>query len=378
MKKWLFIYLLLLSLSIPLSSQAKVTCLDADGEALIIKGDKPAARIEAIARAKWSAIEQSVGVEIKAQSVVQNMALVDDAVSKQIKGVVTGHRVISEQSSDDTLRVTINACIEPTNAGALLSSLALNNSIAVFIPASKPREVTHLEARSVEDETNILSETVIGALAEQGYTVVDVAPTGTGDAAAIDKALKSGNLMTLRSLMYRFLSNLLLIGKTEYTVSTKKGEDIGYGMKMPFQNVTVRLTYRLVTREPSGKMIILSAGTEEASAMANSAEDAAAKGMKEIATRFTPVVLDKISRYIKGVSHKIQVKVAGVTDISTNFTVKEVLQNISWVTGVEEKDLGVFIVSYPENTIYLVNSIEQKGGFKLDSFTPYLISLQYK
>ena len=45
--------------------------------------------------------------------------------------------------------------------------------------------------------------------------------------------------------MYKFLSNILLIGKIDYTISTRKGQDIGYGISMPFNNVTVRLTYRI-------------------------------------------------------------------------------------------------------------------------------------
>ena len=370
--------LLLAALFVPSLAAAKTTCVDADGEALIVNGDTPAAKTEAIARAKWSAIEQTAGVEVKAQSVVQNMALVDDAVIKQIKGLVTSHKVISSETADGLFRVRINACIEPANAGEALSSLSLNNSIAVFIPASKPREVTHLENRDVHDETNILSETLIGKLAEQGYTVVDIAPTSAGDAAVLENAIKSGNLMTLRSMMYKFLSNLLLIGKAEYTVSTRKGEDVGYGIKMPFQNVTVRLTYRLVTKEPSGKMIILAAGTEEAKALANNAEDAAAKGLKIIAEKLTPVVLEKISKYIKGVSRKVTVKVDGITDVSANFVIKDILQNTSWVTSVEEKGLGDFIVSYPENTIYLANSIEQRGSFKVRKFTTYQIELKYQ
>ncbi len=376
MKKQLLLLFVIIILSLPVVTEAKVTCVDAEGEALITNNDKPAAKIEAIARAKWSAIEQSVGVEVKAQSVVQNFALVDDAVMKQIKGVVTGHKILSEEAGDGLYKVKINACIEPANAGEALASLSLNNSVAVFLPASKPREVTHLENRDVHDEANILSETVIGKLAEQGYTVVDVAPTGAADAAVIDKAMKSGNYMTLRSMMYKFLSNLLLIGKAEYTISTKKGEDIGYGVKMPFQNVTVRLTYRLVTKEPSGKMIILAAGTEEARALANNAEDATAKGLKMVADKLTPQVLEKISKYIKGVSRKINVKVAGVEDVTANFAIKDILQNTSWVTGVEEKGLGDFIVSYPENSIYLANSIEQRGGFKVTKFTQYQIELK--
>jgi len=374
MKRACLTLLFALLAAMPASLYAGVSCIDTDGEALIVNGDKPAAKIEAVARAKWAAIEQSVGVNVKAQSVVQNFALVDDAIMKQIKGVVTGHKLISEESAGDVYKVKINACIEPANAGEALASLSLNNSIAVFLPATKPRERAH-ETRDVHDEANILSETVIGALAEQGFTVVDVAPSGAADAAAIEKAMKSGNFMTLRSMMYKFLSNLLLIGKADYTISTKKNEDIGFGTKMPFQNVTVRLTYRLVAKDPSsGKMIIVAAGTEEAKGLAKNAEDATAKGLKGVAEKLTPAILEKVSKHIKGIARKISVKVEGISDVSANFALKDILQNTSWVTNVEEKGLGDFIVSYPENPIYLANSVEQKG-FKVTKFTPYQIEL---
>jgi len=49
----------------------------ATGEAAIINGDVPSARLEAIARAKWAAIEQAVGVQVKSQSLVQNAMLGD-------------------------------------------------------------------------------------------------------------------------------------------------------------------------------------------------------------------------------------------------------------------------------------------------------------
>jgi hypothetical protein len=371
MKKACLLILTIIPLSLPINLFASQSCLDTEGEALIVNGDRPAAKVEAIARAKWAAIEQSIGVAVKAQSVVQNFALVDDAVMKQIKGVVTGHKMISEDCSSDTCKVRINACIEPANAGDALASLSLNNSIAVFLPATKPKE----GGDDSNVEANILSETVIGALAEQGFTVVDMVPSGTADAAQIEKAMKSGNFMSLRSMMYKFLSNLLLIGKADYTISTKKNEDIGFGTRMPFQNVTVRLTYRLVAKDPtSGKMLIVAAGTEESKGLAKNVEDAAAKGLKGVAEKLAPAILEKASKHIKGISRKISVKVDGIADVTANFALKETLQNLSWVTGVEEKGLGEFIVSYPENTIYLANSVEQKG-FKVTRFTPYQIEL---
>jgi len=369
-------------------------CIDSEGEAVIVNNDVFAAKAEAVARAKWAAVEQAVGVEVKAQSVVQNMALVDDAVSKQIRGVVTGHKILREENRKDTIWVKINACVEPTKAKEALSSLALNNSVAVFIPARKPKVVKEfeekyktpysktqrsgLETRDEYDETNILSETLIGRLIEQGYTVTDVAPTHAMEAREVEDAIKSGNFLTMRTLMYKFLSNVILIGKVDYAISTRKGEDIGYGVSMPFNNVTVRLTYRIVTRDASGRTVILTAGTEEGKGLAINVEDAAANGMKDLAQKMTPVILEKLGQYIKGIAKKINVKVDGVTDISANFEVKDALQHLAWVTNVEEKGLGEFVVSYPENTIYLANSIAQRGMFHLVNFSPYSILVKYR
>jgi len=178
--------------------------------------------------------------------------------------------------------------------------------------------------------------------------------------------------------MYKFLSNILLIGKIDYTISTRKGQDIGYDISMPFNNVTVRLTYRIVSRDNAGKAIILTAGTEEGKGLAMNVEDAAASGMKDLSEKLTPVVLDKVGQYIKGIAKKVKVKVGGVNDINTNFEVKDILQNIAWVTNVEDKGLGEFTLSYPENPVYLANSISQKGNFQIVNFSPYSITVRYQ
>lgn len=383
-----------LAASLPSKGFCEVKCVDSDGEAVILNNDVPSAKTEAVARAKWAAVEQVVGVEVKAQSVVQNMALVDDAVSKQVRGYISSSKVLKEDNRKDTIWVKVNACVEPTKAKDAVASLALNNSVAVFIPARKPKvvsetEETHrtrygkserheLSTKDEYDETNILSETLIGKLTDTGYTVADIAPTHAVDAQEIEAAIKSGNFLTLRSLMYKFMSNILLIGKIDYTVSTKKGQDVGFGISMPFNNVTVRLTYRIVTRDSSGKMVILTAGTEEGKGLAGSVEDATAEGHKALSEKFIPIVFDKLSQYIKGVTKRVKVNIDGVTDINTNLEVKDAVQNIAWVTNVEEKGLGEYIVSYPENTIYLANSISQKPNMQILNFSQNSISATYK
>ncbi len=350
---------------------AQVKCVDTEGEAAVVGGDVPSARMEAVARAKWAAIEKVIGVEVKAQSFVQDMTLFDDAIKSEARGIIKDYSILDQKTKDEIVTVRIKACVEPVKAREAVSNFALNNSIAVFIPARKPRSNEY-------EETNILSETLIGKLKGQDYTVVDIAPTQTADAAEIENAAKTGNTLKLRGLFYKFLSNLLIIGKVEYNISTKKGEDIGYGLKMPFQNVTVRMTYRIVARNSkTGSTEILWSEAAQGKGLANSVQDAAAEGMKDLAEKITPTILDKVAGYIQGNVKKITVNVKG-SNFDATTEIKGLLQNIAWVTGVEEKSVNQFIVSYPENSIYLANSLKQKGNFRIVNFSPYTIDLEYQ
>jgi len=144
--------------------------------------------------------------------------------------------------------------------------------------------------------------------------------------------------------------------------------------------VTVRLTYRIIAKNnKSGNMEILTTGTEEAKGVATEVEDAASEAMKELAQSLAPGILSKIGQYIKDNTKKVTVKVNNnVDDIETVKEIKELLQSIVWVSEVEEKQMGDFTVSYPENIIYLANSIEQKSDLKVLNFSPSSIVLEYQ
>jgi hypothetical protein len=350
---------------------AEIKCLNSDGEAVILNNDIPSAKAEAIGRAKWAAMEQVVGVEVNSKSIVQNMMMVDEAIIKRITGSIKSYTLLGQKTKDDVMTVQINACVEPDKAKDTVAGLAMNNAISVFLLAKDP-------ARIIKgyDESNILSETLIGKLVDQGYTVTDIAAAHAVDDNVIDSAIRSGKLLSLRSLIYRYLTNVMLIGKVEYTISARKGEDIGYGISLPFNNVTARLTYRLISKSATGEMVILAAGTEQGKGLANTVDDAAAASMKSLTEKFTPAILEKVANHLQRSSKKVTIKVNGISEISDNFAVKEIFQNIAWVTNVEERGLGEFAVSYPENPIYLANSISQKG-FRVETFTPSAINLKY-
>src|SRR3989337_2195645 len=110
-----FILLTLLLLPAP-GAFCEDRCVNAQGEAMIVNGDIPAAKMEAVARAKWAAIEQVVGTAIKAQSFVQNFVLVEDVMKNQVSGVGKSYDVLSQENTKDNVTVKIKACVEPAKA----------------------------------------------------------------------------------------------------------------------------------------------------------------------------------------------------------------------------------------------------------------------
>ncbi len=379
------------------ATAAELKCIDSKGAAAIINNDMPSAKLEAVARARWAAVETVVGVEVRAQSLVQNSLLLDDMVSTQVKGYISSYKTLDEKRDGDIYNITVNACVEPAIAAEAISSLALNRSVAVFVPARKPKVHTEVESTTVvskegskttkrkshttdeQDETNIFSESLIDKLVDQGFTVTDVAATQAMDAESVEKAMKSGNFLTMRSLIYKFLSNVILIGKVDYNVTQNKGEDIGYDVEMPYNRVTVRLTYRLMSRsQETNQFVILGAGTAEAHGNAASLEDATAKGLQSLSDKVIPTLLDKFARHIKGSTRKITVKVDGLQNVEKTIDLKSTLGGITWVTGVEAVGLDEFVVSYPENSLYLANSLSRNPHLKVDKYEPYMIKISYR
>jgi hypothetical protein len=349
-------------------ASAEVKCVTSEGEAVIIGEDIPSAKAEAVSRAKWSALEQAVGVEVKAESVVQNFALVDDAVMKGVKGVIQEFKKIEDKTEGGIYWVRARVCVESKRAESAIMELALNNSILVFLPAKDPETGQY-------EESNTLSEAVISKLSEHGYQVVDVA-SKEEDAMTIERAMKTGNFITLRALLAKYMAGAMLIGKIDYTVSSKKGEDIGYGLSMPMNNVTVTLNYRLIAKTQSGQSSVLHTGSASSKGMALGVKDAQEKALQSLKEKIMPDVLNAMARHMKANTKKITLTIRGIKDLNENFSAKEAIQNTSWVTSTEERGLGEFIVGYPENIVYLLNSLSQRG-FKINSFTEFSAVLEY-
>jgi len=351
--------------------QAKPLCVDTEGEGVIMGADAPSARLEAFNRAKWAAVEQVAGVDVKSRTMVTDSALLDDLITTQARGVVTGATIRSESREGDTIRVAAQVCVESSGARTAVAALAVNASLSVYLPARSLKQ----GAAAAYDDANPLAQAVIGKLADKGFTVRDIADSHALKLKDMDKAMKNGNDQVVRSLIYRFLATAVLIGKIEPTLSFSKGDDAGYGIKMPFNTVTARLSYRLLTRDASGRMVVLAAGTEEARGLAPNADDAYMEAQKNLAEKFVPLIADKLTARLNDLATRITVQVDGVSQPAETMAVRDAISRITWVNNVEETGLGQFRVSFPENPLYLANGLSQKG-FRIVSYSRDLIRVR--
>jgi len=361
---------LLLSLTLfmlTVSAFAAVT-VSAVGEADIINGDKSSAKLQATARAKWAALEEASGVRVKSDTIVQNAVLVDEAIKNEVSGVVQSYKVTGEEEDGQIYRIMISAVISPEKAKDAIGAIAMNTSVAVMIPVVFPDK--HVE------ETNVLTETVISELTANQLEVIDIADASGTKTAELDRAMRTNNYMAMRAIASKYLSGTILIGKVDTVATAKEGTDIGYGVSIPFNVVTGRLSYRLLVQQGSGTKI-LSSDFISARGMGATLEDATHQMMdnmnNEVSTKLVSTVLEKI----KGINSKnIRVQLVGKTTLEDLMDLKQTLSYTAWVLEVNDNGKDTLDVKYPEKALYLATAISSKPNYKIVRLNDYLIQVQ--
>lgn len=343
--------------------------VEAVGEALIANNDIGAAKNQAIVRAKWAALEKAAQVNVKVETIVQNALLVDESIKSEVSGAIKDFSVIDEGKDGDTYWVKIKANVEQKDAVKTVSLFAKNTSVSVLLPVVFP------DGRVLE--TSPLSEKIINELLLQNFEVVDVASLGNPySIEQLSNAMQNNDFLLLRSLAYRSLSGVLLVGKVESIATAKEGKNIGYGINLPFNIVNGKLTYRLIGSK-DGQKIILDSGYVSARGQAASVDDAVYNMLETLSYEVTNRIISKISEKIRGIENrKVEIVLAGNTDVNKLLQLKGDLQYIAWVLNIETQGTDKLVLDYPEKVIYLANAIEQKRIYSIKKIDDRRIVLE--
>lgn len=366
MKKLFLMLVISLTLTAYVFAGKTVTAI---GEADIVNEDKASARIQAVARAKWAALEQVAGIKVKADTIVMNAQLVDEAVKTETEGIVKDFKVIGEEVDGNMYRVQIEALIEEQGAKKAMSLFSKNTNIAVMIPVFYPDR--HVEVQ------NPLSERVIDGLISNQMEVLDLAAQKNGvSVKELDYAIKTQNYMAMTNIAVNHLSNTILIGKVVSKVVARKGADFGYG-KLPFDVVQGELSYRLLANK-DGRTIILKTGTLNAKGQGATVEDATYRMVSDLSNRVAGQLVGIVLNEFKGQNARmVNVRITGKNDLKKLMSLKQILNYTPWVLNVQEQGTDTLLVQYPEKSLYLATAINSKHQFKVRSLSDYEIVVDY-
>ena len=361
---------LLLLVFLTLGQARAETVVETTGEAAISRGDLPSARLEALSRARWEAVERVAGVEVKASSFVKDFVLLDESIIKRTEGVIKSSTVLSEDHTAEIYTERIRAAVSIEPARSAVAQIARNHAIAVYMPAA--------DKRSVVKELNSFSEGVVRRLIRAGYVVVD-ASAGGGPVkySQLETALAGDDYESLQPVLYRYLANTMLIGTIELTHSGRRGERDSLG-PLPGDIVTARLNYRLVAADEQGVRRILASGAASDKGSGNGLEEASERALDELAASAIDLLIADVQRNVKRQTTMLRVKVDGVNSVATDRAVRDHLQSITWVSRVESERPGEYSVEYGERPIYLVTSVNRLPGFRVADFTTNSILARFE
>ena len=348
----------------PVQRKAKVKCIESVGvgEASVIKGDRASAKAEALARAKWDAIEKALGVTTSVKTIVHNFRLLDEVIKNEVGGFIRDVKILKEENFSDMVRVKVKGCVYPNEAERALSMISRDTAFSVLIITKSPSGVEL-------DEMNPVTTELVNLLNQQGFKVYDFAGNPNVNPYDIEAIVVQRKFIALRAYMSRVLSGAMIVGKVELVPSTTTGQDIGYGIRATFNVVTARLNYYLLARDEKGVRIVAS-GSLSALGRAPNLRDAQYRAMEALAKKLGSDIMGKIERYRASKKKVVTVVVRGVKKTTQNFAIKEKLQRVPWVQSVEDLGLGRFKVIYLENTVYLANAIERIPELELIRFSP--------
>ena len=155
------------------------------------------------------AVENTLGILVDSQTLVQNSTLIKDEIYTQSRGFVTDYKVTNrQQASNGTWQVTIDAVVDDNPNSKLMSELARlgiidtklrNPKIAVYIPEH------HIQYR-VPDPAG--ETAVVKALAEAGFNNV----TEVGSRLSISKPMTM-NANQLTQAAQQFGVDIIIVGE---------------------------------------------------------------------------------------------------------------------------------------------------------------------
>lgn len=340
-------------LALPVTGEAQVKTVTAEGFGTIIGGDRAQARDEAIIDARVRALEMVAGVFVDAETLLANEVLLDSMVRDRTQGMVTSYKVLKEgPMGDGRYRVLIEAGVAPEEVKQKLQGLTSDFAMVVMIPETNLGQ---------PQSPPIVENAVITKLVEVGYRVAD--PDQVLKIRERDrmKALLENDLEAVKTIATRFLANLLVMGR-----ALSEPSQASQGIL----SSRARVSLRVVEAETGRILVNREIGDIRGFDLAQ--ERAGQKALRTAGEAITEYLLEQLDQHFKRKERTIEVRIRGVNVVEDFQRFKNLLQGFRWVSDIQERAFdpreSILALRYPEKTLYLAARIAREPGYRVIQF----------
>ena len=251
-----------------------------------------------------------------------------------------------------------------------MNKVASNRAIAVYLPMIGPDG-------SIRESHEVTGK-LIRRLIKDGYEVVDVAERGLGvTGAQVRSALQDDDYSSLRSVRYKYRTNVLLVGTFEFSQIGRKGQRDPTG-PLTFDMVAATLNYRIVSGDGEGLRTILASGHLTEKGSGQTVDRAIEDALAEFTTHQLSQIIEDVQRNVRAKTRLVRVRVDGVGSMADDAVVRDTLRGVAWVARVDTERFGEYVVEYPERTLYLAAGLNSKTGFRVADFSETSVLARYE
>lgn len=313
-----------------------------------------ATAVEAENDALRMAVENTIGVLVDSQTLVQNSVVIQDQIYTNSRGFITNYDVTSRrQTSSGSWQVTINAVVDDNPNSKLMNELTRlgiidtklrNPKIAVYIPEH------HIQYR-VPDPAG--ETALVKALVEAGFNNV----TEVGSRMSISKPMNM-NANQLTQSAKQFGVDIMIVGEAFSEGLGDAARFLPGKQTSNMQSCRARLEAKMFIVK-TGQ--IIAADGKYGSAIDISESIASKKALAEAGQQMGEYFVEQLMNLGSGNRQGIQIIVTG-SDFSKINKIQSALSEVNGVSNVQlssyESGKGTFNVNYSGSPQTLFNALQ--------------------
>ena len=305
-----------------------------------------------------AAVENTLGVLVDSQTLVENSILISDEIFTQSRGFVTDYEVLSREEINGLWRVTINAIVDDQPDSKLMNELTRlgiinvqlrNPKIAVYVP----EQHLNYQVGGAGAETSIV-KTLLSA----GFNFVTEVGTGLNYQSPM-----SMNVVQLKSAAEKFGVDIMIVGESFSEGVGDVGDYLPGNQRTNMQACRARVEAKMFIVR-TGQ--IIAAEGKYGSAYDNSQAVAAKKALASAGEQVGNYFVDQITGMYTS-RQGLEVIVYGA-DFSKINIVQNALGKVNRVKNINlssyENGRAVFTVMYGGSPQTLFNEQRQNSKYK--------------